>query len=91
MGGLQDDIRHEVELDRMRRKIAKRDRQIEGLRRRLAAAHDALALHEIRAVRLPIDVERAVQRALGNVRMVPVLGVGGSDRIVEIRSEAKKT
>lgn len=71
---------------RLRRKLEQRDRRIAGLERELAATRSALALHATRLERLPIDVERAVQHALCNVRMIPVLGIGSRDRIVEVRS-----
>lgn len=73
--------------ERWRRKLAQRDRRIAGLERELAAARTALALQAMKLGRLPIDVERAVQRALCNVRMIPVLGLSSSDRIVEVRAE----
>jgi len=72
---------------RLQRKVAQRDRRIAGLERELAATRTALALQSMKLERLPIDVERAVQRALCNVRMIPVLGLSSSDRIVEVRAE----
>jgi hypothetical protein len=72
---------------RQKRRLERRDRRIAGLQRRIRELETALAINAIAVQRLPIDVERAVQRALCNVRMIPVLGVGGSDRIVEVKAE----
>jgi len=75
-----------VEVMRLLRKIDSRDRKIAGLRRRVEQLETAIANHEINVRRMPIDVTRAVQEALCNVRMIPVLGVGSSARIVEIKA-----
>jgi len=72
-----------VEVMRLLRKIDSRDRKIAGLRRRVEQLETAIANHEINVRRMPI---RAVQEALCNVRMIPVLGVGSSARIVEIKA-----
>lgn len=79
--------------DRMRRKLEKRDRRIAGLERQLRIANESLSLRTegivlVDTYTLRRDIARAVQEALCNVRMIPVLGIGGSDRIVGI--EAKK-
>jgi hypothetical protein len=39
--------------------------------------------------RLPRDVTRAVQEALCNVRMIPVLGIRSNDKIIEVRDAPK--
>ena len=74
-----------VECARVWRKVAKRDKRISGLQDRIALLETALATKSIESRRLPIDVARAVQDALSNVRLLPVLGVGKTDKIVEIR------
>lgn len=71
---------------RLRRKLEQRDRRIAGLERKLEMVQRSLATQSTLMQRLPIDVEKAVQRALCNVRMIPVLGIGGSDKIVEVRA-----
>jgi hypothetical protein len=74
---------------RLKAKLARRDRKIAGLQRKLEMTQRTLAMQSMLVQRLPIDVERAVQRALCNVRMIPVLGIAGSDRIVEVRAADK--
>jgi hypothetical protein len=74
------------EVGRLLRRLEKRDRRISGLMRRVAMLESALATKDMESKRLPRDVARAVQEALCNVRMIPVLGVGKSARIVEVRS-----
>ena len=71
---------------RLRRKLDLRDRKIAGLKKRVADLEMLLATREIAAKRLPLDVARAVQDALCNIRMIPVHGVGRGDRIVEVKS-----
>jgi hypothetical protein len=71
---------------RLLRKIEKRDQRIAGLVRRVAMLESALATKDMEAKRLPRDVTRAVQEALCNVRMIPVIGVGKNARIVELKS-----
>ena len=77
----------EIKEYRLRRKIESRDRKIAGLERRIKA------LERMATSRgdLPRDVERAVQRALCNVRMIPVMGLSGSNRVVEVRAIKEPT
>lgn len=75
-----------VEITRLRRKIKKRDARIAGLQRHISILESALATKDLEANRLPRDIVRAVQEALCNVRMIPVLGVGSKAKIVEIQS-----
>ena len=74
---------------RLRAKVAQRDRRIAGLERRLAETNALLVSQMFEVKRIPLEVERAVQRALCNVRMIPVLGLRGNDKIVEIRNADK--
>jgi hypothetical protein len=71
---------------RLLRKLEKRDLRIAGLQRRVAALESALATKDVEAKRLPREVARAVQEALCNVRMIPVIGAGKNARIVEVKS-----
>lgn len=71
---------------RLKNKLAKRDARIAGMQRHIAELEHRLAVKDMEIKRLPRDVTRAVQEALCNVRMIPVLGVGGMTRIVETRA-----
>lgn len=71
---------------RLQQKLAKRNAKIEGLRRRVALLESALATQCLEMQRLPRDVTRAVQDALCNVRMIPVIGAGKNARIVKVES-----
>lgn len=71
---------------RLRLKIAKRDRRIEGLMRRVAALETELATQVLMAERTPADIARAVQHALANVRMIAVPPIGRTTRI-EVRTD----
>ena len=75
--------KEDVKIGRLRAKLAQRDKRIVGLVSRVAALESALATQVLLSERLPKDVEKAVQRALCNVRMIPVIGMSG-DRIVEV-------
>jgi hypothetical protein len=71
---------------RLRRKLEKRDEKISGLKRRIADLEHALAVKDVEAKRLPREVTRAVQEALCNVRLIPLVGLGQSARILEVKS-----
>jgi hypothetical protein len=75
-----------VKMMRLARKIAQRDARITGMQRRIAELEHALAVKDIEVKRLPRDVTRAVQEALCNVRMIPVLDIGKTARILEVRT-----
>ncbi len=77
-------VEHQVR--RLRRKLEKRDEKIAGLKRCIADLEHALAVKDVEVKRLPRDVTRAVQEALCNVRMIPVLGIGKDARILEVKS-----
>lgn len=83
VGPVQRDVR------RLRAKLAKRDARIAGLERRISALEHALAVKDTELQRLPRQVVHAVQEALCNVRMIPVLGVRSNDRIIEVREAPK--
>lgn len=76
----------DLKIQRLRRKIEARDKRIAGLERqieRLASEHLSISNQ---LADLPRLIEKAVQRALCNVRMIPVLGIRSDDTIVEVRS-----
>lgn len=79
-------IESAIIVGRLRRKLIQRDQRIAGLERRISTLESELATAHIDAKRTPGDVRRAVQDALCNVRMIPVIGVGGSDRIIEVKA-----
>lgn len=71
---------------RLQRKLEKRDAKIAGLNRKVVDLERSLGLQAYLIERLPIDITRAVQDALCNVRMIPVFGLRSNDKIVEIRN-----
>ena len=75
----------EVQRLRLKRKIEQRDRRIKALQERISELQHALVTKDTEIKRLPRDVTRAVQEALCNVRMIPILGIGGDKKIVEIK------
>lgn len=74
----------ETKIARMQRRIDKRDKVIAAQRKYIQALESELAS----AVTMPDKVHDAVQRALCNVRMIPVLGLGKEDKIIS--AEAAK-
>lgn len=71
---------------RLQSKLDKRDRKIAGLQRRVRELELKLARQYVERDTSMRDVRRAVQEALCNVRMIPVLGIGKNARIVEVKS-----
>ncbi len=58
---------------RLRRKIVKRDARLAGAERRIKELEHQLAVAICKQDKLPREITRAVQEALCNVRMIPVL------------------
>lgn len=81
-----DDTPTDIKIRRLLRKIEKRDKRNAGLLNRISQLESALATKDVEIKRLPREVARAVQEALCNVRMIPVLGVGKNARIIEVKS-----
>jgi hypothetical protein len=75
----------EMSEQRLLKRISQRDRRIAGMQRRIVELEHALAVKDVEVKRLPRDVTRAVQEALCNVRMIPVLGIRSNDKIIEVR------
>jgi predicted RNase H-like nuclease (RuvC/YqgF family) len=84
-GNLQGNIVTEVQRLRLKRKLEQRDRRIKALQERISELQYMLVTKDMEIKRLPRDVTRAVQEALCNVRMIPILGIGGDKKIVEIK------
>lgn len=74
---------YQVKLDRLQRKLDKKDIKIEGLNKRIKELERLLIYHKLNLTTK--NIENAVQHALCNVRMIPVLGFGKDSSIVEIR------
>ena len=72
-------------MQRLQAKLAKRDKRIAGLEQRIAKLERALAGRTLDLESLSRNLERTVTNALCNVRMIPVFGVGQTNKIVEIR------
>lgn len=74
-----------IQIERLKRKIRRRDVKIAGLEKKIARLQRvALEVHA-----LPRNVERAVQNALCNVRMIPVFGAGRDAKILEVEVRNK--
>jgi len=76
---------------RLQRKLEKRNARIAGLERRIAKLEASLALRTGDAVVVDFsllrrDLTKAVTDALCNVRMIPVLDIGGHRKIVEVKT-----
>ena len=71
---------------RLQSKLDKRDQKIAGLQRRVRELELKLARQYVERDTSMRDIRRAVQEALCNVRMIPVLGIGKNARIVEVKS-----
>lgn len=78
--GWSEAPREEVLRGRLERRIARKDARIAALEKRLIELERSIARH----VTLEFRVEDAVQRALCNVRMIPVLGLGRNTTKIEI-------
>lgn len=67
----------EVQISRLKRKLEKKDKQIEVLKKRVAALGRQLMLRE----NLPMELTSAVQQALTNVRLISVTQTHKAARI----------
>ena len=77
---------YEIECKRLRRKLAKKERKIVALEKRIrqleAKAADA-------TINLTRTIEKSLKYCLSNVRMIPVLGIRSSDKIIEFKVSDK--
>lgn len=80
-------------LGRTERKIHKRDRKIAGLKRRIEQleARAAMDPHLARLDEVGRLLDKAMQRSIANMRLIPVLGIGGSDRLIISDGATTKT
>lgn len=83
----EENIQDNIKISRLRRKLDRKEQKIQGLVRRVQELEHQLAVKETSIRRLPVEIERAVQRALCNVRMIPILGIGSDDKILEITTK----
>lgn len=76
---------------RAQNKIAKRDKKIAGMARRIRDLERRLASRSVTVTPNELAgavsgmVEGSIKRAMANMRLVPVLGIGGGDKVVEVR------
>ena len=70
---------------RLLRKLEKRDARIAALERRMASLERALAAKDLDSDGQPRDITRAVQAALCNIRMIPIIGHANA-RIIDVKS-----
>lgn len=76
----------QVLIERLKRKIERRDNKITGLERELKKTQQALGSLATTLNRMPLEVEHAVTHALCNVRLIPVLGKARDAKILEVRN-----
>jgi multidrug resistance efflux pump len=77
---------NEIRLERANRRIQRRDRKIAGLQREIKRLEQALAWRTIDLESVTRNVHDAVQRALCNVRMIPIDGWTRDQVIAEVRT-----
>jgi uncharacterized protein (DUF3084 family) len=72
-------------IQRLNNRILKRDKKIKGLERKCQMLEERLAWRTIDLESLSRNVGDVVQRAICNVRMIPVFGSERDSKIVEVR------
>jgi hypothetical protein len=82
---------NEIRLERANRRIQRRDRKIAGLQRKIELLENALAWRTIDLESVTRNVHDAVQRALCNVRMIPIHGGTRDQVIAEVRTIPNST
>lgn len=90
LGALRDLLRDRADTvmagKRHCKRLARRDRKIAGLKRKVERLEHALAWRTVDLESLTHNLRREVQDALCNVRMIPVGGPSNANRIVEVRN-----
>ena len=79
--------RQDIIVNRLKRRIARRDEKIAGLESKIKKLEEALAWRTLDLETLSRNLQHEVQQALCNVRMIPVFG-GRRDRVI---AEVKTT
>ena len=77
---------HGVAVQRLVRRLERRDHRIAGLERKIRRLEEALSWRTIDLESLSRNVRREVQDALCNVRMIPVFGGKRDQVITEVRN-----
>ena len=77
---------NEIRLERANRRIQRRDRKIAGLQRKIEQLENALAWRSMDLEHLTRNVHDTVQRALCNVRMIPIHSATRDQVIAEVRT-----
>ena len=85
----------DLALQRLQKKLAKRDRRIEGMQRYIRHLEGLLrpaikSRLEILSPEVQRQLTYVVQRAIANVRMIPVMGIHSNDRVVRVEVENAK-
>jgi len=82
----QSNASHGVAVQRLVRRLERRDGRIAGLERKIRRLEEALSWRTIGLESLSRNIRREVQDALCNVRMISVNGLAKTSSIVETRS-----
>lgn len=77
---------HSVAVQRLVRRLERRDRRIAGLERKIRRLEEALSWRTIDLESLSRNVRHEVQDALCNVRMIPVHGASRDRVIAEVKT-----
>ena len=72
----------DIQIERLKRKLSKKDNKIKGLENRIVTLERKLAMA---VIDLPRTVERSVTDVLMNVRFFPVGPTFRNNKIIEIR------
>ena len=81
----------DVVIQRLIRRVERRDRKIAGLERKIRRLEEALSWRTIDLESLSRNVRREVQDALCNVRMIPVHGLSSMNQIVEVKTTPEES
>lgn len=80
-----------LHVERLKRKLSKRDKKIEGLKKEISDLNATVASLSKDAVLVSRkDLQRDMQYVMSNMRMIPALGIGASGKILEIDVKDKK-
>lgn len=88
---LQSKASHGVAVQRLVRRLERRDRRIAGLERKIRRLEEALSWRTIDLESLSRNVRLEVQHALCNVRMIPVHDHLTTGQIVEVKTTPEES